>query len=258
MSDEVIVSAINSIMLITLNRPEKRNALSASVVAELHAALREAEQDDAVRVVVVQGEGEAFCAGADLEYLLQISANSPQQNADDSRAMGAMFAALRGLPKPTIAKVHGPALAGGCGLAIACDIVVADDAAKFGFTEVRIGFVPAIVARLLVERVGMGNARELLLRGHIIDPDTAQQIGLINYVVGDDELDRMAEQLAFEIAEKTSPQAVRLTKQLLLDTAGMDTIEAMEYAATCNALARTSADFRKGLTAFLNKEKPSW
>ena len=258
MSDEVIVSTINTVMLITLNRPEKRNALNAPVVAEIHAALREAADDDAVRLLVLQGEGDAFCAGADLEYLLQISANSPEENAADSRALCAMLLALRGFPKPTIAKVGGPALAGGCGLAIACDIVVADDAAKFGFTEVRIGFVPGIVARLLVERVGMGNARELLLRGNIIDADTAQQIGMVNYVVGTDELDAMAEKLAFEIVEKTSPQAVRFTKRLLLDTAGMDAVEAMEYAATCNALARTSSDFRKGLTAFLNKEKPVW
>ncbi|MBL0174059.1 MAG: enoyl-CoA hydratase/isomerase family protein [Ignavibacteria bacterium] len=258
MSDEVIVSNINAIMLITLNRPEKRNALNASVVADLHEAVRDAAKDDAIRVVVLQGEGEAFCAGADLEYLLEISANSPEENAADSRTLYAMLSALRALPKPTIAKVHGPALAGGCGLAIACDIVVADDDAKFGFTEVRIGFVPAIVTPLLVERVGMGNARELLLRGNIIDADTAQQIGLVNYVVGPEELDVAAEKLAFEIAERTSPQAVRLTKQLLADTAGMGTVEAMEYAAVYNALARTSADFRKGLTAFLNKERPIW
>jgi len=246
------------VLTLTLNRPEKRNALNALVVQELHEAVRYAAANSEIRVLVLTGRGDAFCAGADLEYLLAISSNSPLENAADSRALMEMLHALRTFPKPTIAKVQGPAIAGGCGLALTCDIIVAADVAKFGFTEVRIGFVPAIVMKLLVERIGMGHAREMLLRGHIIDPDVALDLGMINYVLSMDQLDFSVQRLAEEIATKTSAQAVRLTKQLLGDIEAMGLREAMEHATTFNALSRTSDDFRTGITSFLKKEKPLW
>jgi len=258
MSDSLIVSSINSVLLLTINRPEKRNALNAELVSALREALLEDRDDPSIRVAVLQGEGDAFCAGADLEYMISLGTNTPLENEADSLALMSMFSDLRSYPKPVIAKVQGPALAGGCGLALACDIVVASENATFGFPEVRIGFVPAIVMRLLVERVGAGAARELLLRGNVVDADTAMDLGMINYVTGADELDASVERLAFEIAGKTSPHAVRLTKQLFLETASMDADTAMRHAATFNALARNTDDFRTGLTAFLNKQKPSW
>lgn len=246
------------ILTITLHRPEKRNALNEQMVRELTAALDEAAVDEEVRVLVLAGAGPSFCAGADLEYLMTINTNSPLENAEDSRALMRMLFLLRTFPKPTIAKVHGPALAGGCGLALACDIIAASDAAQFGFTEVRIGFVPAIVAKLLVERIGMGAAREMLLRGNIITPDVAQELGMINYALAVEELDASVDQLAHEIAEKTSPQAVRLTKQLLRDIEKLDLSEAMAHAVAYNAIGRTTEDFRKGIKGFLDKEKPAW
>ena len=229
MEENIIVTQLNHILVILLNRPEKRNALNAEIVRELYQALKSAEDDDSVRVVVLAAEGPAFCAGADLEYLMQISMNSPLENVADSLNLMEMLHLLRTFPKPTIAKVQGPALAGGCGLALACDIVVASDDARFGFTEVRIGFVPAIVMKILVERVGAGAARELLLRGNIVMPDVAMDLGMVNYVVGNDELEASVEQLAMEIAGKTSPEAVRLTKQLFRDIESMDLREAMVH-----------------------------
>jgi methylglutaconyl-CoA hydratase len=258
MPDSVILSQINSIALITLNRPDRRNALDAEMVAELHAAIRAIESDDATRVVVLAAEGPAFCAGADLEYLRNLNSASTLENYADSVALRDMFYALRMCSRPTIAKVHGPALAGGCGLALACDIVVASDDARFGFPEVRIGFIPAIVMKLLVERVGMGNAREILFRGSVVGPDVAQQLGMINYVVGPDELNTMAERLAYEIAEKISPEAVRLTKQLLAEIEPMSLRESVVHAAAFNTIGRNTEAFRKGVNSFLNKEKLVW
>lgn len=258
MADSVIISSIDSILLISLNRPEKRNALDADMVRELQSALDEGARDDAVRVMVLMSEGEAFCAGADLAYLTALGEASTLENAADSLQLMEMMYALRTFPKPVIAKVQGPALAGGCGLAIACDIVVASENASFGFPEVRIGFVPAIVMKLLTERVGTGIARELLLRGNAVDADTAQQLGLVNYVVDPDDLNSSVERLAFEFAQKVSPQAVRMTKQLLLETSSMDLAGAMRHAAAWNAIARSSDDFRTGLGAFLGKQKIHW
>jgi methylglutaconyl-CoA hydratase len=258
MEENIIVTQLNQVMLILLNRPEKRNSLNADIVRELYGALRSAEHDDSIRVVVLGAEGPAFCAGADLDYLMQISMNSPLENVADSMNLMEMLYLLRTFPKPTIAKVQGPALAGGCGLALACDIVVANDAAQFGFTEVRIGFVPAIVMKLLVERVGAGSARELLVRGNILTADMAMELGMVNYVVGNDELESAVERLAMEIAIKTSPEAVGLTKQLFREIESMDLREAMTHAACFNAIARTTESFRRGVNSFLNKEKLNW
>ena len=258
MPDSVIVSSINNILLVTLNRPEKRNALDAEMVDELHGALMDTRDNDAVRVMVLMATGDAFCAGADLAYLTSLGKASPLENAADSKRLMEMMLALRTYPKPVIAQVQGPALAGGCGLALACDIVVASETASFGFPEVRIGFVPAIVTRLLAERVGMGTAREMLLRGNVVNADTAEQLGMINYVTAAEELTASVEKLAFEIAQKVSPQAVRLTKQLLNEISGMDLEQSMRHAAAFNALARSTADFRSGLSAFLEKRKIVW
>jgi methylglutaconyl-CoA hydratase len=159
---------------------------------------------------------------------------------------------------PTIARVNGHAIAGGCGLALTCDILVAVEDAKFGFTEVRIGFVPAVVMTLLIERTGMGRARELLIRGNLIDAQQAQEYGMINHVVSAERLDETVAMISHELASAVSPQAVAMTKQLMLDVASRDLSAAMEFASWQNVISRETEDFGNGIARFLKKEKPSW
>ncbi|MCZ7557965.1 MAG: enoyl-CoA hydratase-related protein [Bacteroidia bacterium] len=246
------------IRTITLHRPEKRNSLHAGLVYELHEALRSAGSDTQLRALVLTGAGEAFCAGADLAYLEDISRNSVAENHTDSLRLMDMMLALRTHPLPVIARLNGHAIAGGCGLALACDIVVAAEAARLGFPEVRIGFVPAIVGRLLTERVGIGRARELLIRGNLLSAKEAQAWGMVNHVVPPERLDETVYSIAKEIATQTSPQAVSMTRQLLLDIAPRDLGDAMRYGAEFNALSRSTADFAKGIRSFLEKKPPSW
>ncbi len=251
-------SSSDGIHTITLARPEKRNSFNAPLVRELTAALRSAAADSAARAVVLRGEGPAFSAGADLAYLQDISRNSPLGNLEDSQMLASLFTTLHNHPLPTIARVHGPALAGGCGLALACDVVIAAESAILGFPEVRIGFVPAIVARLLVERVGQGRARDLLLTGRTLTAAEAGVLGLVTQVVADDALDAAVSALEEIFRHAASPEAVRCTKRLLVETGGMDFAQATAHAAGFNALARTTGDFRKGIGCFLTREKPEW
>lgn len=246
------------IRTIALNRPDKRNALNAEVVAELQQAFDAAEADGNVRVIVLTGRGAVFCAGADLAYLRDISENSVLENVEDSRALMRLMHAIRMSTKPTIARVNGHAIAGGCGLALTCDIVVAVEDAKLGFTEVRIGFVPAIVMKLLMERCGMGTARELLIRGNLVDATRAKELGMVSHVVSAERLDDTVRHIAQEIATETSPQAVAMTKQLMHAVANRDVTDAMSLAAWQNAISRATPDFRKGIASFLDKSKPNW
>lgn len=247
-----------AVRTIALNRPDKRNALNAEVVAELREAFAAAEADPAVRVIVLTGRGGVFCAGADLAYLRDISENAVLENVEDSRALMRLMHAIRMSTKPTIARVNGHAIAGGCGLALTCDIVVAVEDAKLGFTEVRIGFVPAIVMKLLMERCGMGAARELLIRGHLVDAARAKELGMVNHVVSAERLDDTVSHIAHEIATETSPQAVAMTKQLMNSVADRTLTDAMSLAAWQNAISRATPDFRTGIESFLNKSKLNW
>lgn len=247
-----------AVATIAISRAEKRNALNAQVVAELDAAFQDAENAEDVRVIVLTGRGPAFCAGADLAYLQSINEFSVLENAGDSEQLMRMMYRIRSCHKPTIARINGHAIAGGCGLALTCDILVAVEDAKFGFTEVRIGFVPAIVMKLLMERIGMGHAREMMLRGHLIDAQQALALGLLNHVVSEERLDDTVNMIAEEIATKTSPQAIAMTKQLMLDVAPRGLYDAMHFAARQNVISRATDDFRKGIGSFLNKEKPDW
>lgn len=248
----------NRIRTIAINRPDKRNALNAEVVAELQEAFDAAESDPAVRVIVLTGHGGVFCAGADLGYLQKINDNTVMENAEDSRALMRLMYTIRTGTKATIARVNGHAIAGGCGLALTCDILVAVEDAKFGFTEVRIGFVPAIVMKLLMERCGMGVARELLIRGNLVDAALAKEYGMVNHVVSEERLDETVNHIAREIATETSPQAVAMTKQLMRDVASRDIADAMSLASWQNAISRATPDFRRGIDSFLNKSKPNW
>lgn len=247
-----------AIRTITINRPDKRNALNAEVVAELQEAFDAAERDPSVRVIVLTGRGGVFCAGADLAYLQRINNNSVLENAEDSRRLMRLMYAIRMSTKATIARVNGHAIAGGCGLALTCDIVFAVEDAKFGFTEVRIGFVPAIVMKLLMERCGMGTARELLIRGNLVDAALAKEYGMVNHIVSAERLDDAVMHVAREIATETSPQAVAMTKQLMRDVASRDMADAMSLASWQNAISRATPDFRTGVESFLNKTKLNW
>lgn len=258
MSDLVLRHREGRVLTLTLNRPDKRNALSADLVAALSAALDEAAGDDGVRVVVLTGAGKAFSAGADLAALEALQAASPEQNLADSRHLARLFEQIYLHPKPVVAAVNGHAIAGGCGLAAVCDLSIVAEGAKLGFTEVRIGFVPAIVSVFVLRKLGEAAARDLLLRGHLIDAAEAARIGLVTRAVPAEALGETVAQLAAEIAAETSPTAVALTKRLLADVPGMGLAEAISHAAGLNAFARGTDDCRAGIAAFLNKTSPPW
>jgi methylglutaconyl-CoA hydratase len=241
---------------ITLNRPEKRNAISYELIEELLRALAEVEKSPA-QLLILTGTGKAFCSGMDLENLKALIGRSPEQNLKDSRTMVQLFRSLYEFPKVTIAAVNGAAIAGGTGLALLCDFTLAVPEAKFGYTEVRIGFVPAIVSTFLLRQVGEKQARDLLLTGRLFDAEEAMNLGLVNEVVAPDGLMQRARELAAQIME-SSPSSLRLTKRLLTDHARSELEAQIESAVRENAAIRTTANFREGITSFLEKRKPQW
>ncbi len=242
----------NKIALIKLNRPEKRNALHPELVKEFKARLRDAESDDKVSVVIISGEGKSFCAGADLAYLNDLGNYSSLENEEDSRKLAELFLAIYNFPKPTIAAVNGAAIAGGCGLASVCDIIIADNQhATFGYSEVKIGFIPAIVSVFLVRKIGEGRAKNLLLTGEIIDAEKAYKLGLVNY------LTENVQAFSFELANqllKNSDFSMQFTKRMVNDISILPVDKAVEYCIELNTISRTSEDFKKGLSLFLNKK----
>ncbi len=241
---------------ITLNRPEKRNAISFELIDDLLHALDEVAKSQAI-VLIVTGAGKAFCSGMDLENLKSLLGRSPEQNLQDSQTMVQLFRSLYEFPKVTIAAVNGPAIAGGTGLALLCDFTLAVPEAKFGYTEVRIGFVPAIVSTFLLRQVGEKQARDLLLTGRLFSADEAAHMGLINEIVPRENLMARARQLAALLMEN-SPASLRATKQLLTDHARAEIDVQIEAAVRENAAIRTTADFREGISSFLEKRKPVW
>jgi methylglutaconyl-CoA hydratase len=242
MSDLVEVSTDAQIRTIRLNRPGKRNALNAELVTALKAALTNAEADQDVRVIVLAGNGSAFSAGADLASLRALRDASPLENEQDSRHLAGLFRQIYQHPKPVVAQVNGPAIGGGCGLAAVCDLSVVADEAKLGFSEVRIGFVPAIVMVFVRRKLGEAAARDLLLRGRLVSAAEASEIGLINRAVPPDRLADHVRDLARELATETSGAAVALTKRMLAQVPGMGLEEAMDYAVQMNAFARGTDD----------------
>jgi methylglutaconyl-CoA hydratase len=242
---------------ITLNRPQVRNALSPDLVMDFHSALDRVEARDDVAAVIVTGEGKAFCGGADLKVLQEMTAQSAEEARQDSQALMNFFRRIHEFPKPVIAAVNGPAMAGGCGLASVCDIVVAAEDAVFGYPEVRVGFVPALVAVFLVRICGEKKARELLLTGRVFSAQEAQEVGLVNHVVAQQSLLEKARELAREISNN-SPNAVRLTKELMKDLQGLSLEKGLVAALHLNALIRTTEDFKEGVSSFLEKRRPKW
>lgn len=243
---------------IRLNRPEKRNALSFELVAELKAAFTELGEDKQVKVIVLTGEGKVFCAGADLAYLQQLQNNTFEENLADSNHLKELFYQIYTLPKIVIAQVNGHALAGGCGLASVCDFAFSVPEAKFGYTEVRIGFVPAIVKVFLLRKIGETKAKELLLSGELIDAAKAKEYNLINEVIEAESLHAYVREYAEMLTEKNSGQSMAFTKQMIAAVQSMSVEEALDFAARKNAEARASEDCKRGVAAFLNKEPVQW
>jgi methylglutaconyl-CoA hydratase len=245
-----------SVATITLNRPEKRNAISFALVEELLGALDEIERSSA-QVVILTGAGKAFCAGLDLDELKNLLGKTPDENVEDSARMGRIFRRIYDFPLPTIAAVNGAAIAGGTGIATMCDFTMAVPAAKFGYTEVRIGFVPAIVSSMLVWQVGHKVARDLLLTGRLFDAAEARRYGLVNEVVEPERLMTRARELASQLLEN-SPSSMQATKRLINGFIAGQLDQQIGRAVQDNARIRTTADFREGITSFLEKRKPRW
>jgi methylglutaconyl-CoA hydratase len=246
----------NRVAFLTLNRPEKRNAFSAELVSELKEAFFKAQEDENVKVVVLQAAGTVFCAGADLAYLQTLQANAYEENLADSVFLKDLYEQIYRFPKPTIAAVQGAALAGGCGLATVCDFVFAVPEAKFGYTEVKIGFVPAIVSKLLLRKIGETQARYLLISGELITAQKAEQIGLVTAVV--ENLSEKVQNFAQILCKNNSAEAMFMTKKAIEIVQEQDLSQALDYAAALNAQARATQDCKKGIAAFLNKEKIVW
>ncbi|HEY0380240.1 MAG TPA: enoyl-CoA hydratase-related protein [Pyrinomonadaceae bacterium] len=248
----VIYAVEGAVALITLNRPEKRNALDDALVNGLKDALREADADDSVRVIVITGAGADFCSGADLAALQKISESSVTENLEDAAALMELFALMRRVRVPVVAAVRGRALAGGCGLATACDLVLAARSARFGYPEVKIGFVPAMVMAILRRNVSEKRAFELIVRGAEIGADEAERVGLVNRVYEDSEFETEVENYVASF-EKVSRSAVMLSKRLLYHMDGMTFDAALQSGVDINALARMTEDCQQGIARFLKK-----
>jgi methylglutaconyl-CoA hydratase len=250
--EPLLVSREGGVARLVMNRPEKRNALNAALISALKAALREADADPEVRVVALEGAGKDFCSGADLSALRTIAEGSAMENLEDVDQLAELFGLPRRMRKPVVAIVRGRALAGGCGLATACDLVVAAESAQLGYPEVKIGFVPAMVMAILRRNVSEKRAFELIVRGAPIAAAEAERIGLINHVFPDDALDGEAAALLAELAER-SPSAVQLSKRLLYHSDGMTFEAAIRAGADVNVVARMTEDMQAGVARFLER-----
>ncbi|HEX8492678.1 MAG TPA: enoyl-CoA hydratase-related protein [Pyrinomonadaceae bacterium] len=248
----VIYSIEGAVAHVTLNRPDKRNALNDALVAGLKEALRRADDESAVRVVVIKGAGPDFCSGADLAALQKISESSIVENLEDAQSLMELFALVRRVRVPVVAVVRGRALAGGSGLATACDIVLAARSSVFGYPEVKIGFVPAMVMAILRRNVSEKRAFELITRGAQISAAEAERIGLINHVFDDETFDAEVEAY-LQGFEKVSRSAVMLTKRLLYHMDGMTFDAALQAGVETNAIARMTEDCQQGIARFLKK-----
>jgi methylglutaconyl-CoA hydratase len=244
---------------ITLRRPDKRNALDDVMIAELTSAFSAASKDAGVKVVSLKGDGPAFCAGADLAYLQRVAKFDLEENRADSQRLAALYRQIYEIRKPVIAVVHGPALAGGCGLVSVCDFILASkEHARFGYTEARIGFVPALVMVFLIKRIGEGRARELVLRGAVIDATEAWHAGLVTHVVEHEGLVRAEGDLASELLTMNSGISMGLVKEMLARLDGMTFLDGLEFTANMNAAARMTQDCKQGIEAFLAKKPMHW
>jgi methylglutaconyl-CoA hydratase len=248
----LLVRRQGAVLTLSLNRPDKRNALSRELIARLADALDAADLDADVRVVVLRGEGRDFCAGADLAELLASAAREVGENEADALKLGELFLRIRQLPKPVVAAIQGHALAGGCGLATACDLVVAAESAKFGYPEIQRGFVPAMVLAILRRLVGERVAFDLVGTGRVLTAGEAAELGLVSRVAPDGELERMLASVVDPLSSGSST-ALALTKKLLYELDGREFAEGIRLGARVNAIARTTPDFRERIDRFLSR-----
>jgi methylglutaconyl-CoA hydratase len=258
MEDLVLYEVIDRVGYLTLNRPEKRNALSFEFVQALKDALSKAEKDENCKVIVLKSNGEAFCSGADLASLQKLQNNTYQENLADSQHLAGLFLQIYHSPKIVISRVEGPAFAGGCGLATICDFCFADFNAKFAYTEVKIGFIPAIVMVFLLRTVGEKIARQILLTGDVFDGQKALEYQLISGVIDPKIIEEEVHKFAVKLCKHTSAQSIASTKKMLAKVPELSLENAINYASEMNADARASEDCKRGISAFLNKEKLSW
>jgi methylglutaconyl-CoA hydratase len=241
---------------ITLNRPDKRNAITTTMISEILTALDVIEKSH-TRVVILTGAGKCFCAGIDLEMLAAIAKQSPSENQEDSRRIAKMLRRIWSFPRPMIAAVNGAAYAGGCGIATLCDFTIATTEAKFGYTEVKIGFLPAIVSVFLTRQIGEKRSRDLLLTGRIISAAEAKEFGMVSEVVPTERLLERVQELVTELIA-ASPSSVTRAKHLLTSSAAAGLDHDLERAILENARIRCTPDFKEGIASFLEKRKPMW
>jgi methylglutaconyl-CoA hydratase len=256
MYSTLILHHSGAVATITLNRPDKRNAISANMIAELQTALDEIEKSH-VRVAILTGAGKAFCSGMDLEMLAAIAQQSPAENQEDSRRLAKLFRRIWSFSRPMIAAVNGAALAGGCGIATLCDFTLAVPEARFGYTEVKIGFLPALVSVFLIRQIGEKRTRDLLLTGRIIEAAEAKEMGLINEIVPAENLLARSSELA-DLLIAASPASLSRAKRLMTSAAAASVDADLERAILENARIRCTSDFKEGLASFLEKRKPVW
>ncbi len=248
----------NRIGFITLSRPEKRNAMSPELIEELGNAFTAFEHNPDVKVVVLKAEGKAFCAGADLDYIQQMQHFSYEENLEDSNRLKILFSQIYEFPKVVIAQVQGHALAGGCGLVTVCDFAFAASGALFGYTEVKIGFIPALVSVFLSEQIGQAKTSVLLLSGELISSSKSSELGLITEVVEQEFLEKRTLEFAQKLVSDNSAFSMQETKRLLRSLGKVERHRALDLAAEANAKARGHEDCVKGISSFLEKTKPSW
>jgi methylglutaconyl-CoA hydratase len=258
MENLVLYHVAERIATITINRPEKRNALNPKLIVELTTAFIKASEDDLVKVVVLNANGDSFSAGADLGYLQQLQHNTFEENVADSNHLKKLFTTIYYLPKVVIAQVEGHAIAGGCGLATICDLVFATPESNFGYTEVKIGFVPAIVSCFLKQKVSESVAKEILLTGKTFSAEQALKYNLINFVTNSSEIHQIVREFALSLCNGSSGNSLMVTKQLITQTTNPLLEKCLETAVQINARVRESEDFKKGISSFLNKEKINW
>ncbi len=250
------VKVENHVANIIFNRPKKRNALNSQMIDEIQKTLNIYKKNNKIKIILFSSESNVFCAGADIKYLQKIKDFSIEENLKDSKKLMKLFKTILLYPKLIISKINGAAIAGGCGIATACDITFATNNSSFGYPEVRIGFIPALVSTFLTHKINGSKLRELLLTGNIIDAKTAQDIGLINYVYKSSEIDGKVNDFIKEISQNTSTESIAETKKMIYLWLGLE--KKLKKSAVLNAESRKTKNFKKGISGFLNKTKIDW
>lgn len=258
MKDILLSQKSGRVATITLNRPEKKNALNPALVNALDEAITAASADPDVKVILLRASGDVFCAGADLGVLKDLRSASYEDNLEDSRRLSNMLYKIHNSPKMVVAAVHGHAIAGGCGLVTVCDLAVAREGAMLGYSETRIGFVPAIVARFLIRKTGITTAKRLLLSGELVNAVEAARIGLVTEAATDTDFESRIDHWTTTFLEKTSGEALAATKKLIHYVSDHPSEESTRYAIEANAISRDSDDCKKGIDAFLSGERIRW